>query len=63
MANLATKRVGKDLAEFYRQRNDMIFLFPNEEDILKGYALIVGPEKTPYEKVSFQQELGECRLS
>lgn len=51
--NQATRRVKKDLDEFYRQRNDLIYLFPCEQDLLRGWVLMVGPEGTPYEKGLF----------
>ena len=44
------KRIAKDVANIIKNPLDSngIFYSHDEDDILKGYALIIGPENTPY---------------
>ena len=43
------KRIILDLSDIQKDPIENIHYFPDEDNILKGYALIIGPEKTPYE--------------
>ncbi len=43
------KRIILDVSDLQKDPIENIHYFPDEDNILKGYALIIGPEKTPYE--------------
>lgn len=43
------KRIILDIKDIIEEPIDNIFYFPDEEDITNGYALIIGPEDTPYQ--------------
>ena len=48
----AVKRITREIAQLTRDADEMakcgIFYAPSDSDISRGYALIVGPEDTPY---------------
>ena len=43
----------KDIREFYKEESKAMFIVPEDNDITVVHALIIGPEKTPYEKGFF----------
>lgn len=43
------KRIILDIKDIEKDNIDNIYYFPDEENILVGHALIVGPEDTPYQ--------------
>ena len=49
MANRALKRIARDIEYMTEENVDGIYFWPNEEDIFKMKALIIGPADTPYE--------------
>lgn len=46
-------RIMNDFREFYEQNPEGIFIVPEEDDICKVHALIIGPPETPYENGFF----------
>ena len=42
------KRVIIDIKDMMKSPIENIYYFPDEENILKGHALIIGPKDTPY---------------
>ena len=51
--NDALKRIIIDIKDVQKSPIDNIHYVPNEENILNGYALIIGPPNTPYEYGNF----------
>ena len=49
MNNKATKRIILDYKELLDDPVDNIYYIHDEDNIFKGYALIIGPKDTPYE--------------
>jgi len=49
MSNKATKRIILDYKELLDDPVDNIHYIQDEDNIFKGYALIIGPKDTPYE--------------
>tara|TARA_Y100000389_G_scaffold64953_1_gene60991 strand:+ start:8347 stop:9042 length:696 start_codon:yes stop_codon:yes gene_type:complete len=47
--NESLKRIIIDIKDLQKSPIDNIHYFPNEENIMKGHALIFGPPDTPYE--------------
>lgn len=47
--NECFKRIILDYNDINKEPIDNIYYFPNEDNILFGYALIIGPENTPYQ--------------
>ena len=43
------KRIILDIRDITKSPIDNIFYFPNEDNICKGSALIIGPKDTPYQ--------------
>ena len=43
----------KDIREFYKEESKEMFIVPEENDISVIHALIIGPEKTPYQNGFF----------
>ena len=52
--NRATKRILIDYAEIMKDPVEHIHYANDEENIFKGYALIVGPKDTPYHNGLFE---------
>jgi ubiquitin-conjugating enzyme E2 Z len=46
---LCYKRIILDIKDIEKDPIDNIYYVPNEDNILNGYALIIGPENTPYQ--------------
>jgi len=51
--NEAFKRIIIDIKDLKKSPIDNICYVPDEDNILNGYALIIGPENTPYEYGNF----------
>lgn len=51
--NEALKRIIIDIKDMRKSPIENIHYVPDEENILNGYALIVGPQNTPYEYGNF----------
>ena len=53
ISNETARRIVNDVKDIYKNKEEFkkngIFYFHSEENILKGYALIIGPANTPYE--------------
>lgn len=53
ISNETARRIVNDVKDIYKNKEEFkkngIFYFHSEENILKGYALIIGPADTPYE--------------
>lgn len=49
MTNININRLAKDIKNILNDPIDDIYYKHDEENILKGYALIIGPKDTPYE--------------
>ena len=47
---ITTKRIMKDMKEVKDLENMGIYVHWNEDNVYKAWAMIVGPEDTPYEK-------------
>ena len=47
--NPCIKRIILDIADLQKDPIDNIHYYANEENIMNGYALIIGPENTPYQ--------------
>ena len=47
--NPCIKRIILDIADLQKDPIDNIRYYANEENIMNGYALIIGPENTPYQ--------------
>lgn len=47
--NTCLKRIILDITDLNKSPIDNIYYFPDEDDITNGYALIIGPENTPYQ--------------
>ena len=45
----AFKRIALDIIDIQKNPIENIYYFPNEDNILEGSALIIGPENTPYQ--------------
>ena len=50
MSEININRLAKDIKNILRDPIENIFYKHDEENILKGYALIIGPNDTPYER-------------
>jgi ubiquitin-conjugating enzyme E2 Z len=54
MSSRRLKRISNEIKELYDSKDILeqsgIYFHCNEEDMSKVYALLIGPEKTPYEK-------------
>ena len=51
--NTNLKRIILDITDLNKSPIDNIYYFPDEDDITNGYALIIGPENTPYQYGNF----------
>ena len=49
MSNININRLVRDIKNIIKDPIENIYYKHDEEDILKGYALIIGPKDTPYE--------------
>uniref|UniRef100_A0AB39JC19 Ubiquitin-conjugating enzyme E2 Z n=1 Tax=Florenciella sp. virus SA2 TaxID=3240092 RepID=A0AB39JC19_9VIRU len=47
--NESFKRIAFDIVDLQKNPIENIYYFPNEDNILEGTALIIGPENTPYQ--------------
>ena len=47
--NPSLKRIILDISDLQKDPIDNIRYYPNEDNIMNGYALIIGPENTPYQ--------------
>ena len=47
--NICKKRIMKDIIDIEKNPIEHIFYQANEDNIEKGYAMIIGPQDTPYE--------------
>lgn len=47
--NICKKRIMKDIMDIEKNPIENIFYNTNEDNMEKGYAMIIGPENTPYE--------------
>lgn len=47
--NACIKRIILDIKDLTKSPIENIYYFPDEDDIQNGYALIIGPENTPYQ--------------
>lgn len=47
--NICKKRIMKDIIDIEKNPIEHIFYHANEDNIEKGYAMIIGPQDTPYE--------------
>ena len=43
------KRIILDIKDITKNPIDNIYYIPNDENICEGYAMIIGPEMTPYQ--------------
>ena len=46
-------RVMKDIKEFYTENSNEMFVVTEDEDMTVVHALMIGPEKTPYQNGFF----------
>ncbi|CAG2113133.1 unnamed protein product [Medioppia subpectinata] len=46
-------RIMKDIREFYREDSHQMYAVAEEDDLTRVHALLIGPEKTPYENGFF----------
>ena len=46
--NTCFKRIILDITDLNKSPIDNIYYFPDEDNIMNGHALIIGPENTPY---------------
>ena len=51
--NEAFKRIVIDIKDIQKSPIENICYVPDEDNIFKGYALIIGPVNTPYEYGNF----------
>ena len=49
--NSCIKRIILDIADLQKDPIDNIRYYPNEDNIMNGCALIIGPENTPYQEI------------
>lgn len=48
MSKKAKLRIVQDFVNFNKDKPDGIYLYINQDDVFNNYALIMGPENTPY---------------
>ena len=48
MSKINLQRLAKDIKNVFNDPIENIYYKHDEDDILKGYAMIIGPENTPY---------------
>ena len=51
--NACIKRIILDIKDLTKSPIENIYYVPDEDNILIGYALIIGPSNTPYEHGNF----------
>ncbi len=49
MNNININRLAKDIKNIIKDPIDNIYYKHDEDNILRGYAMIIGPENTPYQ--------------
>ena len=49
MTSININRLAKDIRNIINDPIDNIYYRHDQENILKGYALIIGPNNTPYQ--------------
>ena len=61
----AIKRIAKDVKEIINDplHDNGIYYKHDDDDVLKGYAMIYGPENTPYEYGYYFFDINFKRLS